>query len=97
MAHLPDFSSPHAPSGVCLIAALKMDEVALRVRAKLLQSCLTLWDPMGFSTPDFPVLHRLLAFAQAQVRCVDDAIPPSHPVASFSGVVFVCICGCSMS
>ena len=51
VAHLPDFSSPHAPSGVCLIAALKMDEVALSVRAKLLQSCLTLWDPMDCSLP----------------------------------------------
>ena len=23
------------------------------------QSCLTLWDPMGYSTPGFPVLHHL--------------------------------------
>ena len=31
-------------------------------------SCLTLWDPMDYSTPSFPVLHYLLEFAQTHVH-----------------------------
>ena len=42
------------------------------------QSCLTLWDPMDCSTPDFPVHHRLLELAQTHVHWVSDAILPSH-------------------
>ena len=42
------------------------------------QSRLTLCDPMNCSTPDFPVLHYLLEFAQT--RRVSDAIQPSHPL-----------------
>ena len=34
---------------------------------------------MNCSTPGFPVLHRLLEFAQTQVHWVGDAIQPSHP------------------
>ena len=30
----------------------------------LAQSCLVLWDPMGWSTPGFPVLHYLPKFVQ---------------------------------
>ena len=36
-------------------------------------SCLTLCDPMDCSTPDFPVLHRLLELAQTHVCRVSDA------------------------
>ena len=36
--------------------------------------CLTLCDPMGCSTPGFPVLHYLLEFAQTYVHCLSDAI-----------------------
>jgi len=32
------------------------------------KSCLTLCDPMGCSTPGFPVLHYLLEFAQIHVH-----------------------------
>ena len=35
--------------------------------------CLTLCDPMDCSTPDFPVLHRLLELAQTHVCRVSDA------------------------
>ena len=41
----------------------------------------SLW-PQEYSTPDFPVLHYLLEFAQTHVHCIDDAIQPSHPVLS---------------
>ena len=46
------------------------------------QSCPTLCDPMGCTSPGFPVLHHLLDLAQTHVHCVGDAIPPSHPLLS---------------
>ena len=42
--------------------------------------CPTLCNPLACSTPDFPVLHYLLEFAQTHVRWVSDAIQPSHPL-----------------
>ena len=48
------------------------------------QSCPALWDPMDHSTPGFPVLHRLLEFAQTRVLWVNDAIQPSHLLVPFS-------------
>ena len=36
--------------------------------------CLTLCDPMGCSTPGFPVLHHLPEFAQTHVHWVSDAV-----------------------
>ena len=48
------------------------------------QSCPTLCDSMGCSTPGFPVLHYLLEFAQTHIHWVGDAIQPSHPVICFS-------------
>ena len=42
--------------------------------------CLTLWDPMDYSTPGFPVLHYLPKFAQTNVHWLGDAIQPSHPL-----------------
>ena len=38
----------------------------------------TLCDPMGCSTPGFPVLHCLQEFAQTHVHWVSDAIQSSH-------------------
>ena len=40
-------------------------------------------NPMDCSTPDFPVLHYLLEFAQTHVQWVDDAIQPFLSVAPF--------------
>ena len=48
------------------------------------KSCLTLRNPTDGSTPDFPVLHCLLEFAQIHVRWAGDAIQPSHPLSSSS-------------
>ena len=42
------------------------------------QSCPTLCDPMDCSTPGFLVLH--CQFVQTQVRWVNEAIQPSHPL-----------------
>ena len=44
------------------------------------QSCLTLCDPMGCSTPGFPVLHYIPEFAETCIHWADDAIQLSHPL-----------------
>ena len=44
------------------------------------KSCPILCEPMDYSTPGFPALHRLLQFAQTHVHWVGDAIQPSHPM-----------------
>ena len=46
------------------------------------QLCLTLCDPMDFSTPGFPVHHQLLEFTQTHDHRVSDAIQLSHPLLS---------------
>ena len=44
------------------------------------QSCPTLCDPMDCTTPDLPVPHPLLKFAQVHAHCISDAVQPSHPL-----------------
>ena len=46
------------------------------------QSCLTLCDPMGCSTPSLPVHHQLPELILIHVHPVSDAIQPSHPLSS---------------
>ena len=46
------------------------------------QSCPTLCNPMGHSTPGFPVHHQLPESTQTHVHWVGDAIQPSHPLSS---------------
>ena len=52
------------------------------------QSCLTLCDPMGWSSPGLPIHHQLLEFTQTHVHRVSDAIQPSHPLSSPSPPAF---------
>ena len=40
--------------------------------------CPTLFDPMNYSMPGFPILHHLPEFPQIHVHWVSDAIWPSH-------------------
>ena len=44
------------------------------------QSCLTLCNPMNHSMPGLPVYHQLPESNQTDVRWVDDANQPSHPL-----------------
>ena len=46
------------------------------------QSCLTLRNPMDYSTPGPPGHHQLLEFTQTHVHWVSDAIQLSHPLSS---------------
>ena len=52
------------------------------------QSCLTLCNPMDFSTPGFLVHHQLLEFTQTHVHWVGDAIQRSHPLSPLSPPAF---------
>ena len=53
----------------------------------VVQSYLTLCDPMDCSTPGFPVLHHLSELAQTHVYWVGDAIQPSHLLLSPSSAL----------
>ena len=48
------------------------------------QSCLTLCNPMDYSTPGFPAHHQLPELTQTHVHRVGDAIQPSYPLLSTS-------------
>ena len=48
----------------------------------VVQSCLTLCDPMDCSTPGFPVHHQLLELTLTHVHWVSDAVQASQPLLS---------------
>ena len=50
--------------------------------SSVIQSCLTLCNPMNRSMPGLPIHHQLPEFTQTHVHQVDDAIQPSHPLSS---------------
>ena len=50
--------------------------------SEVAQLCLTLCDPMNYSTAGLPVHHKLLEFTQTHVHRVGDAIQPSYPLSS---------------
>ena len=50
--------------------------------SSVVQSCLTLCDPMKHSTPGLPVHHHLPEFTQTHFHRVNDAIQTSHPLLS---------------
>ena len=56
--------------------------------SSLAQPCPILRDPMDYSMPGFPIHHQLPEFIQTHVRCVSDAIKPSHPLSSPSPPAF---------
>ena len=52
------------------------------------KSCLTLCNPMDYSTWGFPILHHLLEFAQTHIHWVRGAIQPSYPLSPPSPPAF---------
>ena len=48
----------------------------------VVQSFLTLCNPMDCSMPGLPVYHQFPEFTQTHVHCVGDAIQPSHSLLS---------------
>ena len=55
--------------------------------SQVTQLCLTLCNPMDYSTPGLPVL-QLLQLARTHVHCVSDAIQLSHSLPSPSPLTF---------
>ena len=51
------------------------------------QSCPTFCNPVDCSRPGLPVPHHLLEFAQVHVKCIGDAIQPSHALTPSSSVL----------
>ena len=45
-------------------------------------------DTTDCSTPDFPVLHHVLEFAQTHVHLVSDAVQPAHSLSPPSPPAF---------
>ena len=56
--------------------------------SSVVQSCLTLCDPMDRSMPGFPVHHQSPELAQTHVHQVGDTSQPSHPLWSPSPAAF---------
>ena len=54
----------------------------------VVQSCLTLCNPMDCSMPGLPVHHQLLEFTQTHVLWVSDVIQPAHPLSPPSPPAF---------
>ena len=50
--------------------------------SSVVQSCLTLCNPMNHSMPGPPVHHQLPESTQTHVHQVSDALQPSHPLSS---------------
>ena len=71
--------------GWCLISWFLLAQCCCRLVAK---SCTTLYDPMDYSTPGFPVLHHLPELAQTHVHWVSDVTQPSLPLSPSSHPVF---------
>ena len=76
----------HAPNAWGLGSIPGHDYQAMKITSvqfsSVTQSCLTLCDPMNYSTPGLPVHHHLPGFTQTHVHWVGDAIQPSHPLSS---------------
>ena len=73
------------PFGMLCNFCQKLDVLC---RIVVVQFCLTLYDTMDYSMPDFPVLYHLPELAETHVHRVDDAIQPSHPLLSPSPPAF---------
>ena len=71
---------PLAPSKICHFVNSQFSSVT--------QLCPTLCNPMGCSTPSFPVHHQLPELTQTHVHWFADAIQPFHPLSSPSPPVF---------
>ena len=73
--HLPDFLFPFPMRG--------SNELNPQF-SSVTQSCLTLCDPMDYSTPGLPVHHQLPERTQTHVHRVGEGIQLSHPLSSLS-------------
>ena len=68
--------------GMCLSKLIRVEVFVSVEFSSVIQSCLTLCDPMNRRTPGLPVHHQLSEFTQTHINQVSDAIQPSHPLSS---------------
>ena len=82
-AFVPVVMEIHHPPGVIVFSSLEAHWTPLLLGfyggfltccCSVAQLCPTLWDPMNYSTPGFPVLHNLQEFAQIHFHWAGDAI-----------------------
>jgi len=78
----------YGPFGLCSVTQLYCCRVKVAICCSVAKLCPTPCEPMGCSTPGFPVFRHLLEFAQTYVHWVSDAIQPSHPLSSPSPPAF---------
>ena len=78
------FSPPISPS----LTFQRGQVLSLCLCHPVSKSCLTLCDPVDYSTPGLPVHHYLPEFAQTHVHEVGDALQPSHPLPPTSTLAF---------
>ena len=72
---------------ICYFISFNMIHIFYRF-SSVAQSCPTLYNPMGCTTPGLLVHHQLQEFTQTHVHWVSDAIQPSHPLSSPSPPAF---------
>ena len=84
--------APHSPNPRLTIILFSESVILTTLSSvqfiSITQLCLTLCDPMDYSTPGFPVHHQLLELAQIHVHRASDALQPSHPLSSPSPPAF---------
>ena len=88
---VPFSSCPQSfPAGISLgcLFEVFLDSWGKLQFSSVAKLCLTLCDPMHWSTPGFPVHHQFPELTQAHVYRVGDAIQSSHPLWSPSPPAF---------
>ena len=64
---------------ICMCQIIMLHTLQLQVTL-VTQACPTLYEPIDYSMPEFPVLQHFLEFAQTHVHQLSDAIQPSLPL-----------------
>ena len=80
-SHLHTWKASGTPIKKCKRRSILRNIIA-SICCSVTKSCPALCNPMNWSTPGLPVLHRLSEFAQTHVHWVGDAIQPSHSLSS---------------
>ena len=84
--HYLSCMSPTKTAGESIFLSILLQDVICKGNPMLFssvaKSCPTFCNHMDCTTPDFPVLHYLLEFAQIRAHRVGDATHPSCPLSS---------------
>ena len=82
----PPLPPPHPATALTFLCAQRNHPKPSSENMQGQLICVRLCDPMGCSTPGFPVHHQFPEFTQTPR--VGDAIQPSHPLSSLSPPAF---------